>query len=152
MAVIALLIFAITLLVAVLFSGIAERSVLSISVLVLAAGFVSANVFGVIDVQPQNPLISKLIELAIFSVLFTDGMRFDLHEIKEVWQLPGRALLFGMPLTFGGIALLAHFLAHLSWNQSLLVGAVLSPTDPVFAAAVVKRRSIRHAATRTTGC
>jgi NhaP-type Na+/H+ or K+/H+ antiporter len=41
-----------------------------------------------------------------------------------------------------GTALLAHFMVGLSWVESCLVGAVLSPTDPVFAAAVVGRREV----------
>jgi NhaP-type Na+/H+ or K+/H+ antiporter len=32
---------------------------------------------------------------------------------------------------------LAHFVAGLDWPEALLIGAVLAPTDPVFAAALV---------------
>ncbi|MEZ4869294.1 MAG: cation:proton antiporter [Caldilineaceae bacterium] len=136
----ALLIFALVLFCAVMVSGWAERSVLSISVIFLVTGvIIGQSILDLIEVQPQNPMVERLIELAIFSVLFTDGMSFDLRQIREVWQLPGRALLLGMPLTLGAIAVLAHFLAGLSWLEALLVGAILSPTDPVFAAAIVKR-------------
>lgn len=39
-------------------------------------------------------------EFALFSVLFTDGMRTGgMNEIRRLWRLPGRALLIGMPLT-----------------------------------------------------
>jgi NhaP-type Na+/H+ or K+/H+ antiporter len=42
----------------------------------------------------------------------------------------------------------AHYVAGLSWTQAWLVGAVFSPTDPVFAAAIVGRsdvpRRLRH--------
>lgn len=143
MDMLALLIFGLVLLFAVLVSGLAERSVLSIAVIFLVTGIVlGQSGFHLIEVQPQDPMVAHLIELAIFSVLFTDGMSFDLHQIKQVWQLPGRALLFGMPLTFGAIAWLAQQMAGLSWLEGLLVGAILSPTDPVFAAAIVKRTEI----------
>ena len=33
-------------------------------------------------------------------------------------------------------------MTDLSWIQALLVGAVLSPTDPMFAAAIVQREDI----------
>lgn len=140
---IALLVVALLLLLAVLISGVAERSVLSIAVLFLIAGIVlGQSGLGLFKIDPQAPFVAGLIELAIFSVLFTDSMSFDLGQIKEVWRLPGRALLLGMPLTFGVIALLAHLLAGLSWGAALLIGAILSPTDPIFAEAIVKRSSV----------
>lgn len=53
-----------------------------------------------------------------------------------------------MPLTMAGTAVFAHYVAGLPWTQAWLVGAVLSPTDPVFAAAIVGRsdvpRRLRH--------
>jgi NhaP-type Na+/H+ or K+/H+ antiporter len=58
------------------------------------------------------------------------------------WKLPARALALGLPLTLLGTAALAHWVAGLAWLDALLVGAVLSPTDPVFAAAIVGRKEI----------
>jgi NhaP-type Na+/H+ or K+/H+ antiporter len=43
-----------------------------------------------------------------------------------------------------GTAVFAHFVAGLSWSQAWLVGAVLSPTDPVFAAAIVGRSDVPY--------
>jgi len=39
-------------------------------------------------------------------VLFTDGMRAGLPDLRAAGRLAGRALGLGMPLTFIGIALL----------------------------------------------
>jgi len=133
-----LLAFAALLFGAVLLSSSAQRSVLSTAVLFLVAGFVlGKGTAGLIVVRPDEPLVAQFTELALFSVLFTDGMRFPLRHLKEIWRLPGRALLYGMPLTLFGTALVAYFLVGLSWVEAALVGAVLSPTDPVFASALV---------------
>ncbi len=140
-----LLVFSITLFVAVLISDLARRSILSTAVLFLVAGFVAGNgVLGLVRLTPDDPAISIMAELALFSVLFTDGMRVGAKDLASSWSLPGRALLFGMPLTFGGTALLAHYVAGLNWMEAFLVGAVLSPTDPVFAAAIIGREEIPH--------
>jgi NhaP-type Na+/H+ or K+/H+ antiporter len=80
--------------------------------------------------------------MALFSVLFTDGMRAAICDLITAWQLPGRALLLGMPLTLLATALLAYFFVDVSWIEALLIGAILSPTDPVFAAAIVGRDEI----------
>lgn len=137
------LVFAATLVVAVLVSELAHRSIISTAVLFLIAGFVAGpGILGAIDVQPTDGGVFLLAELALFAVLFTDGMRAGFRDLASAWRLPGRALLFGFPLTLVGTALLAHFVARLPWAESFLLGAALSPTDPVFASAIIGRKEI----------
>lgn len=69
-------------------------------------------------------------------------MHVGIRDLLRAWHLPGRALLVEMPLTFGGIAVCAYLLTDFSWTEAFLIGAVLSPTDPVFAAAIVGREEI----------
>ncbi|CAN5585367.1 cation:proton antiporter [soil metagenome] len=138
-----LLAFSVVLLVGVLISGVAHRSVLSTAVLFLVAGFLLGDgVLGVVRLRPGDELVSGLAELALFSVLFTDGQRVGLADLRSAWRLPGRALLLGMPLTFLVTAILAVAVAGLGWPEALLVAAVLAPTDPVFAAAIVGREEV----------
>jgi NhaP-type Na+/H+ or K+/H+ antiporter len=144
-----LLVGAVTLLLSVLVSGFAQRSILSTAVVFLVAGFVvGPGVLGVTAVSSRDPLVIGTATLALYSVLFTDGMRAGVGDLRRAWKLPGRALILGMPLTFAGATVFAHYLAGLSWVQAALVGAVLAPTDPVFAAAIVGReevpRRLRH--------
>lgn len=56
--------------------------------------------------------------------------------------MSGHAVGLRMPLTMVGIAGFSHILAGLSWRTAFLVGAILSPTDPVFAAAIIGRSEI----------
>jgi sodium/hydrogen antiporter len=140
-----LLAFAATLMIAVLVSALAQRSVLSTAVLFLGAGFLlGPGMLGVIDVRAGDDVVLRLAELALFSVLFTDAMHAGIGDLRAVWQLPGRALLFGMPLTFAGIAVLCRLLTNLTWAESCLVAAVLTPTDPVFAEAIVGRLEVPY--------
>ena len=133
-----LLAYSVVLLLAVLVSALAHRTVLSTAVLFLVAGFVfGGGVTGVLSLQPQDEIVAVLAELALFAVLFTDGMRLGWPDLVSAWRLPGRALGWGLPLTLLITALLAHFVAGLGWLEAFLVGAVLAPTDPVFAAALV---------------
>jgi sodium/hydrogen antiporter len=105
-----LLVFAATLLAAVLVSGVAERTVLSTAVLFLVVSFVVGST-GVLDLGPDDPLEVRLAELALFGVLFTDGMRVGVRDLASAWRLPGRALVLGLPLTLLFTALLAHHVA-----------------------------------------
>ena len=139
----ALFVFALTLLAAVLISNLADRTILSTAVLFLLAGVAAGEaLLGAVTLRPDDQAVSVLAELALFSVLFTDGMRVGFKDLASAWQLPGRALLFGLPLTLVGTALLAHWIVGIPWAESFLIGAVLSPTDPVFAAAIVGREEV----------
>src|SRR5919204_4755184 len=69
-------------------------------------------------------------------------MRLSIRELLSAWHLPGRALLLGMPLTCCGTALFARLVVQVPWAEAFLLGAVLSPTDPVFAAAIVGREEV----------
>ena len=144
-----LLIFSLALLAAVLISELAGRSVVSVAVLFLVAGFVSGRgVAGWLPLTPDSPLVTQLAELALVAVLFTDAMKLGWSNLRSAWKLPGRALLIGLPLTLLLTAVAAHYVAQVTWLDALLIGAVLSPTDPVFAEAIVGREgvaaSLRH--------
>ncbi|GAA5162137.1 cation:proton antiporter [Pseudonocardia eucalypti] len=132
--------FGAVLLVSVSLSGLAARTVLSTALLFLLAGaLLGQGGLGVVAVHPGDPLVTALADIALFTVLFTDGQRANLAALRENWRLSGRALGLAMPLTMVGIAVPAHFLVGLDWSTALLIGAILSPTDPVFAAAIVGR-------------
>lgn len=140
-----LLVYAVTLFLAVLISEFTNRSVLSTAVIFLVAGFLAGHeVLGFISPILDSRMLEWLAKVALFAVLFTDGMRIGLGDISFAWTLPGRALLFGLPLTLAGTAILAHAVAGLSWPESLLLGAILSPTDPVLASAIIGRKEIPY--------
>lgn len=133
-----LLCFAAVLLIAVLLSSVANRTILSTAVVFLVAGFVlGQGGLGVLDLTAESPIVATLAELALFAVLFSDGMKVGWADLRTAWRLPGRALGWGLPLTLAITAVLGHYIAGLAWPHALLVGAILAPTDPVFASALV---------------
>ncbi len=129
--------------IAVLLSERARGTVLSTSVIFLAAGFVVGHGgLGWVKLAPGGEAMERFASLALFAILFVDGAQLPLNELTEAWRLPGRALLVGMPLTVGGIACVGHVALGMTWTESLLVGAILSPTDPVFVAAILEREAV----------
>lgn len=138
-----LLTFGIVLLLAVALSGVAARTVLSVSLVCLVAGaVVGRGGLGVADIGPSTPMVSVLADLALFTVLFTDSQRAAWPTLKGVWRLSGRALVLGMPLAMVGVALLARVLIGFDWLTCWVLGAILAPTDPVFASAIVTRGEV----------
>jgi NhaP-type Na+/H+ or K+/H+ antiporter len=136
------LIFSATLLVAVLLSAHFSRTVLSAAVLFLIVGIAAGQVAPHLPENLERSLVRQVSAVTLVVILFADGLHLNWHQLRSAWHLPGRALLFGLPLTLFGAALAAHVLLDVPLLPALLVGAVISPTDPVFASAIVGRDEI----------
>lgn len=133
--------FGIALLAAVLLSNLSSRSPLSTSGIFLAAGLVAGPL--VFDAEHLGAeAVGDIASVTLFAVLFADGQQAPLRKLRRQWADPARALLIGMPLTFLVVSALAYWLVGLDWTTAMLLGAILAPTDPVFAAALVGRDDV----------
>ncbi len=129
-------------------SGWLRGTVLSISVLSVTAGLLLAAT-GVIDVTPGAKSVIVVVELALVLTLFADGLVVERELLREHWTPAALALVLAMPITLVLLALAAKGLfPSLSWTEAFLLGAVLSPTDPVVTSAIVTAEripaTIRH--------
>jgi NhaP-type Na+/H+ or K+/H+ antiporter len=129
-------------------SGWLHGTVLSISVLSVGAGVVLA-LLDVVEADPGSEVVLFLVELALILTLFSDGLFVEAELLRRHWGPTARALVLAMPFTLVLLALAAKALfSELSWAEAFLLGAVLSPTDPVVTSAVVTSqrvpRTVRH--------
>jgi sodium/hydrogen antiporter len=132
-----------------LIAGLARRSFLSLTALFVVAGFLlGEDGVEALDLDPTSGFVQGLAVVALILILFRDGLEVEEEMLQEAWHLPVRNLVFAMPLTAILVAVAAHELTALDWTESFLLGALLSPTDPVLSAAVVTNprvpRLIRH--------
>jgi NhaP-type Na+/H+ or K+/H+ antiporter len=132
-----------------LLAGLAHRSFLSLTAVFVVAGFVLGR--GGLDVLTFDPLsgfVTGLATVALIVILFRDGLEVEAEMLQSAWHPPLRALTIAMPLTGILVAVFTHLVTNLSWTESFLVGALLSPTDPVLSSSVVTNprvpRVIRH--------
>jgi sodium/hydrogen antiporter len=139
-----------------LVSGIARRSMLSLTAIFVLAGFVLGQ--GGLDVlrfDATSGFVSVLATVALVVILFRDGLEVEGEMLRREWHLPLRALVLAMPITAAIVALAVEALTDLSWTQAFLVGALLSPTDPVLSSSVVTNprvpRLIRHSLNLESG-
>jgi NhaP-type Na+/H+ or K+/H+ antiporter len=123
-------------------SGWLQSTVLSTSVLSLATG-VGLALAGVLDPSPGSEAVVIAVELALVLTLFADGLAVEGELLVRHWTPAARALVLAMPITLVLIALAGKLLfPDLSWAEAFLLGAVLSPTDPVVTSAVVTSERI----------
>jgi len=139
-----------------LLSGLARRSMLSLTAVFVLAGFVLGNgATGVLDFKASSGLVSDLATVALIVILFRDGLEVEGELLQSEWQLPLRKLVIAMPITAVLVALVARACVGLSWTESFLLGALLSPTDPVLSSSVVTDprvpRVVRHSLNLESG-
>lgn len=123
-------------------SGLAHGTILSVSVIAVAAGM-GANAVDLISFDAESKLVIAVVELALIFTLFGDGLTVERELLKGQARNVLRALLVAMPLSMlliaGAVKLLFD---ELGWVEALLVGAILAPTDPVITSSVVSAGGI----------
>jgi NhaP-type Na+/H+ or K+/H+ antiporter len=139
-----------------LISGLARRSFLSLTAAFVVAGFLlGKGGLGILELDATSGFVQGLAVVALILILFRDGLEVEQEMLQEAWRLPLRKLALAMPLTCVLIALLTHAITDFDWTESFLVGALLSPTDPVLSSAVVTNprvpRVIRHSLNLESG-
>jgi NhaP-type Na+/H+ or K+/H+ antiporter len=144
------------LIVGALLSGLAQRSFLSLTALFVLAGFaVGPGGFGWLDFRANSGFVEDLAFVALIVILFRDGLEVDGEMLQREWRLPMRKLVLAMPITAAIAAVAAHALIGFTWTESFLVGALLSPTDPVLTSSIVTNprvpRLIRHSLNLESG-
>ena len=124
----AVLVLGLLLMLGALVSGLARRSFLSLAALFVIAGFVlGKGGFEVLDLDPRSGFVGQLATVALIVILFRDGLEVEAEMLQKAWHLPLRKLVLAMPITGALVALVTHAATDLPWNQSFLVGALLSP-------------------------
>jgi sodium/hydrogen antiporter len=151
-----LAIFGLLLMLGALVSGIARRSFLSLTAAFVVAGFLlGEGGLGLLDLDPTSDFVQGLAVVALVLILFRDGLEVEQEMLQKAWHLPLRQLVLAMPLTCVLVAVVTQLVTDLTWTESFLVGALLSPTDPVLSSAVVTNprvpRLIRHSLNLESG-
>ena len=137
-------------------SGLTHRSFLSMTAVFVVAGFVLGDGgLEVLEFDAESGFVVQLATVALVVILFRDGIEVEAEMLQREWRLPARKLILAMPITCVLIALVAHALTDLSWTESFLLGALLSPTDPVLSSSVVTNprvpRLVRHSLNLESG-
>jgi NhaP-type Na+/H+ or K+/H+ antiporter len=89
-----------------------------------------------LSLEGASSWMEHLTEVAVLFSLFVCGLKLRLPLRDKRWRIAFGLAGPVMVLTIAAVCLLLHFVLQLSWGPSLLIGAMLAPTDPVLAALV----------------
>jgi NhaP-type Na+/H+ or K+/H+ antiporter len=89
-----------------------------------------------LPLQDASLWMEHLTEVAVLFSLFVCGLKLRLPLRDKRWRIAFGLAGPVMVVTIAGVCLLLHWALLLPWGPSLLIGAMLAPTDPVLAALV----------------
>lgn len=89
-----------------------------------------------IDLRGHDTWLANLTEMALVVSLFITGLKLRLR-FRDPAGVDAMRLAFPcMLLTVAGVSVIAHWWLGQPWGMSLLIGALIAPTDPVLASIV----------------
>ncbi|WP_226999101.1 cation:proton antiporter [Flavisolibacter tropicus] len=119
--------------------SITERTQISYSIIYVLFGIA---LYELVDHLPKpNPILHDkealhLTELVVIISLMGTGLKIDQPFSLKSWAVPFRLITFTMIVCIAAVTWVAHWLLGFDLASSLLLGAVLAPTDPVLASDV----------------
>src|SRR4029453_18900826 len=121
--------------------GVVSRAPLSFPMLFLGFGYWLGS-RDVIPTDPHSPVLEAVATVTLALVLFLDAVRMKFDRSPSEWLVPSLVLGPRTILTLLLVAGCALFLLGLSFAWALLVGAILSSTDPVVVRDIVRDKRI----------
>jgi NhaP-type Na+/H+ or K+/H+ antiporter len=103
---------------------------------IAAAGFARALGIDWLDPVDDSQAIERVSEFAVIVALFGAGLKLDRPLRWRRWSSTARLILIVMPLTIAAVATFGAITMGLSIGAAVVLGAALSPTDPVLASDV----------------
>ncbi|ACK72345.1 sodium/hydrogen exchanger [Gloeothece citriformis PCC 7424] len=114
-----------------------SRLPLSFSLIYLICGFFLGR-YGLklFNMRPEAEILERLTEFVVIVSVYSCGLKMNRPLKFWAWKNTARLIGFLMPISIFAIALVCHFIINMDWGSSILLGAILAPTDPVLASEV----------------
>ena len=116
--------------------------------LLLVFGFFSGTEWlGLVDPEALlGKTLHPFIGAAVALILFEGGLTLHLRELKDYGGIVWRLCSIGALVTWAGCTLAARFLAGMSWDISILLGAILIVSGPTVVLPILRQINVKGAA------
>ncbi len=97
-------------------------------------------------VQPQvfKSNFPDYVALLVGLILFEGGSSLKISQFREISKTLRNLLTVGALVTLVGAAAGAHYIAHLSWDKSVLFGAIMVVTGPTVVIPILRRLRLQE--------
>jgi potassium/hydrogen antiporter len=114
-----------------------------ILVLVAVGALFGPSVLDIVDVPLDSIGTQLMFTLGVSLILFYGGLNLSLPVLRRVWVGLGMLVVPGVIITTVIVGAIAYLVFDLPFDAALLVGAVLSPTDPAILIPLFVRSRLR---------
>ena len=114
-----------------------------ILLLVAIGACLGPSALDVVDVPFESVGAQLMFTLGVSIILFYGGLELSLPVLRKVWLGLGMLVVPGVILTTLVVGAAAYLVFDLPWSAALLVGAILSPTDPAILIPLFTRSRVR---------
>lgn len=98
---------------------------------------------GLLGIDFDNYAISETIcSICLIFIMFYGGFGTSFKAAKPVLLQAGLLATVGVILTAGFTGLFVHFVLHIDWLQSLLIGSVIASTDAASVFGILRREKL----------
>ncbi|MGC1548221.1 MAG: sodium:proton antiporter [Rhodanobacter sp.] len=105
----------------------------------LLAGIVLGPVSGLLKPdQMLGDLLFPIVSLSVALILFEGSLTLRFHELPDIGKAVRGLVSYGAVVAVLMLAVAAHYFAHLSWEISLLFGALTCVTGPTVIAPMLR--------------
>ena len=117
----------------------ADRAHVPYPILLVVGGLILGFAPGVPTVTlPPDAVIIGILPPLLYSAAFNTGLRDLKRNIRAI-----SLLAIGLvAVTMIAVAIAAHYVMDLSWSVAFVLGAVVSPTDPIAATSIAHRLGV----------
>ncbi len=124
-----------------LLSGWISRLPFSFAIIYLIVGILLGPYgFGLIQLRRPGVLnaevLERLAEFVVIISVFSCGLKIVRPLQFRAWNITTRLIVFLMPISIFGLAVVGKLFLGMDWGEAILLGAILAPTDPVLASEV----------------
>jgi cell volume regulation protein A len=109
----------------------------------IVAGMIAGQGFLLISESSSSFTNQFILVVGSTLILFDGGRNIRLSGLRKVWITVTLLSVPGVVVTCGTVAFTAHLLLGLPWLYALLLGAIISSTDPATLIPVFKQVKIR---------
>jgi sodium/hydrogen antiporter len=119
--------------------NILERFWLTEPMIALLAGVIAGPLFLLVRVpeMQQESILEWGARLTVAMALMAAALRFKHSYLVSNTKTLGVLVIGGMLLMFLSSVLLARFILNIEWPLAVLVGAIITPTDPVISSSMM---------------
>lgn len=119
--------------------SIAKKTQISYSIIYVVLGIIIFSLFPqlpVPDPTRHQKTALHLTEIVVIISLMGTGLKIDQRFNLRTWRVPLKLVSITMIMCIAAVALICYYILNLDIASSLLLAAVLAPTDPVLASDV----------------